>query len=177
MAPAQMVVANSKAAAVARRRRRRRSQPAARLGQGSRRGLQRQVVGDGLEVGGELGGRLIAVAGVGLEAAQDHGFEGGGDFGVSVAQARQRAQPLVGGPQQASTTDEPRRGDAEGPLAGHGLEEHDAQPVDVGAAVDLVGRSSARAFKMLGRPCSRSSRPAWRCRRPSRRRARARVPG
>ena len=128
------------------------AEPAGRAaGPGLARVAKRQVVGDGLEVGGQLGGRLIAVERLGLQAAPDHGFERGGDFGVSIAQPRQRAQPIVGGPQQGLDDRTTAAGRGEGTLAGDGLVEHDAQAVDVGAAVDARRTiASARALRCSG---------------------------
>ena len=76
---------------------------------------QRQVVGDGLKVRGELGGCLIAIARQGLEAAPDHRFQSRvgsrDDDRVDAASGRVRSSIAR---IRASTTDEPRRGDENG---------------------------------------------------------------
>ena len=111
-----------------------------------------QVVGDGLKVGGQLGGRLIAVARERARGSADHGLECGGDFGVAIAEPGQRAQPLVDGLQQGLDDRRAAARRGEGALAGHGLVEHDAQAVDVGAAVDTqCDERLAQRLEMLGR--------------------------
>ena len=76
---------------------------------------QREVVGDGLEVGGQLAGALIAVAGLGLQAMADDGLERRGDLRVGSAKLGQGGEPIVGRPQAGPrTTDVPVRGDANG---------------------------------------------------------------
>ena len=92
-----------------------------------------------MKVGGELGGRVIAVVGFGLEAASDNRVERGRDRRVDQAWPGRRTPAFVGGAEQRLDDRGTAPGRIERAAARQGFVEHDAQAVDVGAAVDRIG--------------------------------------
>ena len=96
----------------------------------------------------------------------------GADRAAGAAGAAARRRP-ASGPRPSSRP--ARRGKR--PLAGEGLVEHDAQAVDVGAAVDRLRTTFGEGLEVLGRHVVDRAAQGRLAARPFRPRARARGPG
>ncbi len=62
--------------------------------------VERMIIGDGLQVGGEVRGGRVSGDWFWLEAASDHGLERGGDFRVGMPEPRWAKKAFIGGAEQ-----------------------------------------------------------------------------